>query len=70
MISFEKNSFDSYKYILDNFKKNSIIFDVTDMKTIKKIKPIYLENELKKILPDKYQEGRFSEMAILFRFCK
>ena len=70
MISFEKNSFESYKNILDNFKKNSVIFDITGMNTIKKISPVYLENKLRKILPNEYQGKRFSGMEVLFRFCK
>lgn len=70
MISFEKNSFESYKSILDNFKKNSIIFDITGMNTIKKISSIYLENKLRKILPNEYQGKRFSGMEVLFKFYK
>ena len=70
MISFEKNSFESYKNILDNFKKNSIIFDITGMNTIKKISLVYLENKLRKILPNDYQGKRFSGMEVLFQFYK
>ena len=70
MISFEKNSFESYKNILDNFKKNSVIFDITGMNTIKKISHIYLENKLRKILPNEYQGVRFSGVEVLLRFCK
>jgi len=70
MISFEKNSFESYKNILDNFKKNSVIFDITGMNTTKKISPIYLENKLRKILPNDYQGERFSGMEVLFQFYK
>jgi FkbM family methyltransferase len=70
MISFEKNSFESYKNILDNFKKNSLIFDITGMNITKKISSIYLENKLRKILPNEYQGKRFSGMEVLFQFYK
>jgi len=70
MISFDKNSFESYKSILDNFKKNSVIFDIKGVNTIKKISSIYLENKLRKILPNEYKGKRFSGMEFLFKFYK
>jgi len=70
MLSIEKNSFESYRSILDNFKKNSVIFDITGMNTIKKISAKHLENKLSKILPNEYQGKRFSGMEVLFQFYK
>lgn len=67
-ISFEKNTYTSYKKIIEELSKNADMYAIdTNSNQKKKISVSYLKTYLKKVLPAEYQGNRFQGLEVLFR---